>query len=227
MELLSRNMQRFHEDINLEMPQLLNRGAASNKSFNQVGNMTSVGQQVNFSITEEELMPAEAAPVPSTSAMDNEFAKNLANGKYVAELEDAIARRPMNIFGNGQGLQGAVDTTGCDPEQHVVLKNEQTSEKTEIAGPRSVVPVVPGMTVAGIDPVPVTAPEEALPESRVQTTTVANPVYPEETVVNQDTVVADPVSIQNVATAEQMFDQMETQRMQEIEDYKSFMNSVM
>lgn len=134
MELLSRNMQRFHEDINLEMPQLLNRGASSNLSFNKVGDMKSVGHQVNFSMTEEkimeeavkeaaveeavakqELMPAEAAPVPSTPEMDNEFAKNLANGKYVAELENAIARRPMNIFGNGQGLHGAMDTTGCDP----------------------------------------------------------------------------------------------------------------
>ena len=261
MELLSKNFERWANDVSMEMPQLINREMASGSSMAQFSRIHEdiissqyrpQSENVNFSEEEEkeevkdaieEAVEEEAtkeavaelasegsegsAEVSASPEMEAEFVKNLQDGKYVAELERAVASRPMNVFGNGAGLKGAIDTTGTDPEAFVVVENTPVSEKTEIAGPREVAPMVPGMAVAGLDNEPVLAPEEALPEAKAQPTEAAMPVYPEQQIVDQDTVVEDPVSLEGVEMTEQLFDQEEAKHMEEVELYKQFMNSVM
>lgn len=249
MELLSKNYERWANDVNMEMPQLLNRQNATGSTmahFSEIHKNVIASQYqpqgglVNFSeeelkeeIEKEAIADAVSAEVlepevvPQTPEVEENFIKNLAQGKYVSDLERAVASRPMNIFGNGQSLKGAVTPTGVNPEENIVVENIQSSEKTEISGPRSVEELNPGMAVAGLDHEPVVAPEEALPEAKTQATEAAIPVYPEGQITNTDTVVEDPVSVQNVAASDQMFDQAEAKRNEEIELYKSFMNSVM
>ena len=257
MELLSKNFERWANDVSMEMPQLINREMDSGSSMAQFSRIHEdiissqyrpQSENVNFSEEEkedvvEEVINEEAAKeavaelasegaegsaeVAATPEMEAEFIENLKDGKYVAELERAVASRPMNVFGNGAGLKGAIDTTGTDPEAFVVVENTPVSEKTEIAGPREVAPMVPGMAVAGLDNEPVLAPEEALPEANAQPTEAAMPVYPEQQIIDQDTVVEDPVSLEGVEMTEQLFDQEEAKHMEEVELYKQFMNSVM
>lgn len=244
MELLSKNYERWANDVNMEMPQLLNRQNATGSTiahFSEIhknviasqykpqGGLVSFSEE-NEKKLEEEVAAAEAleaTTIPQAPAFEEDFIKNLVQGKYVADLERAVANKPMNIFGNGQSLKGAVESTGVNPEENIVVENTQSSEKTEITGPRSSAILESGMAVAGLDPIPVTAPEEALPEAKAQPTEAAVPVYPEGQITGQDSVVVDPISTQNVAISEKMFDQAEAKRNEEIELYKSFMNSIM
>lgn len=232
MELLSKNYERWANDVNMEMPQLVNREKASGSS---IANFTKIHENIlnsqykpqeealNFSVEEEKQVVESEKPAMT----EKDFIKNLAEGKYVAELEKAIANKPMNVFGNGAGLQDSIETSGTNPNDFVVVENKQVSEKTEIAGPREVAPLMPGESVAGINTEPVVAPEEALPEEKVQPTEAAIPAYPEEKIVGQDTSISDPTSLQSSEMLESVFDQAEAKKNEEIELYKQFMSNVM
>lgn len=233
MELLSKNYERWANDVSMEMPQLVNRENASglnSANFTRIHDSVINSQykpqqeNVNFSAGEEEDQVVEPQKPGMTEA---DFVQNLENGKYVAELERAVASRPMNVFGNGAGLEDSVETSGTDPKDFIVLENTQVSEKTEIAGPRSMSPIMPGEAVAGINPEPIVAPEEALPETKTQPTETAIPAYPEGNIIDKDTLVSDPTSLQSSAMLDGMFNQAEAKRNEEIELYKQFMSNVM
>lgn len=246
MELLSKNLERYHYDVNLEMPQLVGHNHKVSPAQIAFANISTpvFSTQVNFSTEEEEVLGeiqkeiiAEEAIDPTRpnvtggliapemeEAAEEEFVENLVNGQYVDQLERAVGDRPMNVFNKEQHMQDTAIAAEMSPDSFVEIENIPAT-KTDISGPRPVVPLAPGTAVAGINHAPVVNPVEALPETKVEEKLTTLPVYGENKVVAQDTSVQDPVSIQGATPS--IIDKLEEQRQGEMELYKSFMESVM
>lgn len=245
MDLLSDNIRAWEDEINLEMPQLVNRQSANNPVqiyFSEIHNRVinrNRGSMANFSEDEDEAISTTAAqvdaakkeedgpvPVSTTPEMEANFIQNLQNGMYVDALEEKIGDMPMGVFGYGQGLKGASSAGDLDPERFVAVENTEASNITEIAGPRQVAPVMPGQKVMGINNNPVTDPVEGLPESKVEPQINAEAVDPTATVIAKESNISDPRSQQGVAMMENIIDQMEASSEAEKAQYMEFMNSV-
>lgn len=228
-QLLSQEFANWSDAIDLDAPQLVNRQRIGNPvqhSFSEIRRSTIESQYKpeNFNFSEE----LDLAMVMSPE-MEEDFQKNLLNGKYVAELENAIGELPMNVFGNGIPVSDAeAEETGANPEDFIALKNEQNTPSASV-GTRNVVPLTEGDKILGSNTNPVADVTEALPENQVLPGLEPSVVYPENNIVSEESSVQDNVSKANVEIAEDnVFDQMEQKHQEELAAYKEFMaNPVM
>lgn len=241
MELLSKNFERWANDVNMEMPQLINRENASGSSIasfsrihesiintqykpeSEVFNFSEDEEKIVEEVKEEAEKPEEVVESLDKSALEEEFMNRFMEGEFAPNIEREVAAMPMSAFTNKPQEPSSISGA---PEDFVVLENTQ-KEPGIIPEMAEVTPVVPGVEVAGVVEEPVIVAEEALPQAKEQETEVAQPVYPEEKIVVQESVVVDPVSTENVSMVEQIFDQEEAKKAEDIELYKQFMSNIM